>query len=120
MDDLNEKLTQILNDPGSIQQIMQIANTLSGPPAEEGSGEASDSAAPPEMLSNISKALHQEEKKDKRRDALFQALRPYLRPNRLERLERAMQIAQLSHLAGVMFRTSIEKNNPHEEVNRHL
>lgn len=121
MDDLSEKLTQILNDPGSIQQIMQIANALGGPPqAEAAAGAPPAPTAPPEMMDNISRMLHQAEKNDKKREALCQALRPYLRPNRQERLERAMQIAHLSHLAGLAFRSGTGKVETHEEVRDHL
>ena len=38
---------------------------------------------------------------DPRQEALMQALRPYLKPNRQNKLERALQIAQLSRFAKV-------------------
>lgn len=121
VDDLNEKITQILNDPGSIQQIAQIANALGGQQAQAGPDK--DGAGPlasPEMLADISKLLRQAEKKDKKQEALFQALRPYLKPNRQARLDRAMQIAHLSHLAGAAFRSGKDAGEEHEEVSRHV
>ena len=61
-ENLEEKLSQVLNDPNSMAQLMSFAQSLGmGPPD-----------APP----------------------------PYLRPERLEKLDRAMRIARISQIAG--------------------
>lgn len=108
MDELNEKITRILNDPGSIQQIMQIAASLGGA-APDSNTEAAQGKPPvipqPEMLENFTNLLHHAEKQEKKQEALVHALRPYLKPGHQERLERAMQIARLSHLAGAAIRS---------------
>lgn len=121
MDDLSEKITQILNDPGSLQQIVEIANALGAQQTSMENDESGHSLpASQEMLTDITQMLRQAEKTDKKQEALFQALRPYLKPNRQERLERAMQIAHLSHLAGIAFRSGKGRTESHEEVNSHL
>ena len=88
MDNLQEKLNQILNDPGSLNQIMEMAAAL-GLPMD----------APPEP-EQISKALNRAQTLGEKHQALIHALLPYLKPNRQARLERAMQVAQLTQLAG--------------------
>ncbi len=99
MDDLSAQITQILNDPGRLQQIMALASTLGGQ-----AGQETPQDGPPEMVENISKLLQQAEKRDQKQEALVRALRPYLKPDRQARLQQAMQIAHLSHLAGAAFR----------------
>lgn len=121
MDDLSEKITQILNDPGSLQQIMEFANALGGQQTSTDASESGhDPPAPQEMLSDLTQMLRQAEKTDKKQEALCQALRPFLKPNRQERLERAMQIAHLSHLAGIALRSGKGRTERHEEVDGHL
>ena len=88
MDNLSEKLEQILKDPGSLNRIMDMAATL-GLPIE----------TPPEP-ELVSQAIHQAQVIDKKQEALIQALLPYLKPNRQAKLEKAMQIARFTHLAG--------------------
>ena len=122
MDDIGEKLTQILNDPGSLQQIMEVVSALGGQQTSTDGGETGQlpQPAPPEMLEDITKMLRQAEKEDKKQEALLQALRPFLKPNRQERLERAMQVAHLSHLAGIALRSRNGREEGHGEVNGHL
>ena len=104
MTDLNEKLTQILNDPGSMQQIMDMAAALSG----------QSNAVPAATPETIRNALQQVRPPDPKQEALVRALLPYLRPSRQIRLERAIQVAQLSHLAGFALQTA--SSPPGEET----
>lgn len=109
MDELSEKITKILNDPGSIQQIMSMASALGlKPPAAEApdaEGEKQASLPQPEVIETFSNMLRHAEHEEKKQEALFRALRPYLKPGRQERLERALQISHLSHLAGAAIRS---------------
>ena len=97
MDDLSQKLTQILNDPGSMQQIMDMAATL---------GAGSETSLPPELPQAMTAALSQLQVKDEKQEALVHALMPYLRPGRRVTLERAVELARLSHAAGAALRSS--------------
>ena len=90
-------LTQILNDPGRMQQIMDMAAAL---------GISTQDAIPPELPATLTKALEANQALDRKQDALVQALLPYLRPGRQARLERAIRIARLSHLAGAALRST--------------
>lgn len=121
MDDLSEKLSQILNDPGSLRQIMEVAGALglnAGSPGETGGNRPS--TPPPEALEDLSRLIKQAEKADKKQDALFRALQPYLKPQRQARLERAMQVAHLSHLAGAALRSGQLGRTPEQEEHGHV
>lgn len=83
MDDLVETLQGILNNPETMQQVMHLAASL----GTEASGETADSS---------------ELSRSNRQAALVQALLPYLRPGRRARLQRAVQIAQLSNLSSLL------------------
>ena len=106
MDDLNQKITEILQDPGRIQQIMEMASSIGLQPPED-------------ISEQVTNALHRTEAKDKRQETLVRALLPYLHPNRQARLERAMQISHLTRIAGAAFKnaqlstTSSEDGEPH-------
>ena len=93
------QLTQILNDPGRMQQIMDMAAAL---------GVSTQDAIPPELPATLTQALEANQALDRKQDALVQALLPYLRPGRQARLERAIRIARLSHLAGAALRSTGE------------
>lgn len=97
-DGLEERLEQLLNDPDSMAQILSMAKSFGLSPED-----APEPAAPPpddgltQALLGIMRGIRQS---DSRQDALLHALRAYLAPERQEKLDRAMQLARISHLAG--------------------
>ena len=82
MDDLKEKLSALLQDPQAMEQAMSMAASLG-----LGVGDSGESGRESSTLSS-------------RQDTLVRALLPYLRPSRQARLKRALELAQLSSLAG--------------------
>ena len=104
MDDFEQKLNQVLSDPESMQKIFSIAQSLgAGMPATSETKEevpAADTSLLPDlsMLSTIGK-LMQSQGPTNRQTELFNALRPFLRPERQQSLDRALRMAKLSHLA---------------------
>ena len=101
MDEITSKLNQILNDPGSMQQILDMAAAF-GLPTQE-LPKTIEQVDPEQM----SKVLHTAEARGKKQQALIHALLPYLRPGRQARLERAMQVAHLTHLASAALGSSV-------------
>lgn len=90
MDSLDEALGKLLNDPGAMAQVMNLAQSLgAGLPQETKPVEAQPD--PGNLLRTM--------QGDDRQTALFRALGSYLPPKRREKLERAMRIAKLSSLA---------------------
>ena len=125
MSEFDEKLNALLSNPGSMAQIMQLAQSLSG----GGAGAAAAPPPPPQpqpqqpppppppppaggdplsgLLGGMDPKLMmrllpliQELGRDSDSNArqLLTALRPYLRPERQDRVERALQLARLIHL----------------------
>ena len=121
MAEFDEKLNSILSNPDAMSQIMQLAQSLGG-----GGGEAAPQQGPPPgpqqnppqpgpsplgALSSLAGGLDpgllsrllpliQElgGQRDSNARNLLYALRPYLRSDRQEKVERALQLARLFHL----------------------
>lgn len=109
MDNIGKKLEEIMNDPDTMKQIMDVASSLGL------SGQFPDIPAqemPQQMMQQVSDILQQTETKEKRQQNLIRALLPYLHPRRQARLERAMQLSHLSRLAGAAMRngTAIQQS----------
>lgn len=104
MDDMNDKIGAILNDPGMMKQIMSMAQALGDPPP---SGEPPkqerniDSVMPDLDLATVQKltGLARQSGIDKREQALLRALGAYLSKDRINRLEKAMRAAKIARLA---------------------
>ncbi len=120
MAEFDEKLNSILSNPDAMSQIMQLAQSLGGggesqpsaPPSQQ-SAPAPQPPGPPAMdlFSSLTGGLDpglltrllpliQElggQRESNARNLLY-ALRPYLRSDRQEKVERALQLARLFHL----------------------
>ncbi len=116
MSELDEKLNALLSNPESMAQIMQLAQSLSGKSPEPASTPVPPPAPPPpsaptaplsslpgsldpKLLARmlpIIQELGQEPNQQARQ--LLYALRPYLKSERQERIERALQLARLIHV----------------------
>ena len=92
MDNLEEKIKEVLSDPEKFDGILSIAKNL-GFRDEEPAQEAPIPIAP--IMEMLGKANTQNGKQD----ALIHALLPYLRPERQKKLQRALRLAKLSDLA---------------------
>ena len=120
MEGLEEKLQNILSDPNSMAQIMSMAQSLGlspqneqrppSQPAEENfellqaaMGQQSDGGKMPDLqfLQSMMGVMQQAQRSDGKQEALLCALKPFLRPERREGIDRAMQLAKLSQLAGI-------------------
>ena len=126
MSEFEEKLNAILSNPESMGQIMNLAQSLNlgggGEPSGEGGPAAPQPEAPPENassgipdgLSGLGSLLGQIDPKligrllplagelagggnDERMQLLY-ALRPFLKPERRDKVERAAKTARLIHV----------------------
>lgn len=98
MDEIGDIISQIVNDPERMQQVMELAKNLSLGDEPKGSPPIS-----PERIEAFGKMIQQTQHSDKKQEALVHALRPYLKPGRRSKLDKAMQIARMSQLAGFAF-----------------
>jgi hypothetical protein len=101
---VEERLQQILNDPAGMAQILSMAQSFdmgqdSGPSEPSSQGFSMDEG----MLWQMMELFRQMQYTDRKQEALVCALKAYLAPERQEKLDRAMQLAKLSRLAGVAF-----------------
>lgn len=121
MDDLEQKIQSVLSDPEQMQQVLNMARALGvsipeseEPKAREQETSPPDQNIPPQagvdtLSEPVSQLLQQAGKLEKRQENLLNALKPFLKPNRREKIDRAMQVARLSHLAGYALRSRGEK-----------
>lgn len=120
MDDFEEKLERILSNPQAMEQIMSLAQSLgsSAPDSDTTAPKASPEpslaeslglgALDPRMITGMIQLLNQSRDGEHDRVALLQALRPFVREQRYAKLDKAIQIARLSHLIRMaleLFRT---------------
>lgn len=99
MEDLESKISDILSDPDAMAGILSMAKSL-GLGAPEGpetpSASDQDSGIPDTVAGLISAAGHLNGKQT----ALLQALRPFLKESRRSKIDRAIQAARISRIAG--------------------
>ena len=120
MDDLEEKIQAVLNDPQQMQEIFSLARSLGLElPAEGGPPDGKAHEPPKEgmplpggMSAPVTQLLEQAGKLEKKQENLLNALKPFLKPARREKIDRAMQAARLSHLAGYALKSRGEKHGP--------
>ena len=117
---LEQQIGAILQDPQQLQKVFALAQSLglsppqSSPPephAEPSPAPAappsfSQSAPPQSTVSDaLSDLLQKAGQLDRRQENLLNALKPFLRPDRREKIDRAMQAARISRLAGAALRS---------------
>ena len=103
MDEMEDKLGAILNNPQMMQQIMSMAQSLgqSQSKKQDESVISPSSSIPGIDLATIQKisGLMQQSGIDNNQQALLSALSPYLSQDRVSRLERAMRAAKIARHA---------------------
>ena len=109
MAEFDDKLNSILSNPDAMAQIMQLAQSLSGgsegggtagasPPPQPGgpsAGPGPQQTPPPSGGDPLSALAGGLDPQDSNARQLLYALRPYLKPERQEKVERALQLARL-------------------------
>lgn len=111
--DLGARLQSVLSDPDQMAKLGEMAKGLMGqlgqnpPPAEQQSNDAQPQeipAADTRLLSALGRALAGGGENNSRSTALLMAMRPYMKPEKQEKLDRAMKIARMAHIAGTVMR----------------
>ncbi len=129
MEDFEEKLNTILSSPETMGQIMALANSISGKPeggtpAQEGPVQPQETPAqPPQggaaqqtgdmlsllqgldppMLTKLAALYREYARGEDEKVALLTAMRPFLRPERQEKVEKALQITRISRVIQAAF-----------------
>jgi hypothetical protein len=127
----SDKLSQILNNPDAMSQIFSMAQSLGlNTPSSPEQSEPQPAPPPPAMGEDFAHALptmgegfagampmmdegfvkaimqlmQQSQKSDGKQETLLTALKPYLKPARREKIDRAVRLARISQLAGSTLR----------------
>ena len=90
--ELEQQLRSILNDPSAMQNIIAMAQSLSGTPSATPNEK---DAIPMQQLANLASKSNI----DQQQSSLLSALRPYLSNDRLNKLEKAMRAARMAKIA---------------------
>lgn len=115
MGEFEDKLNSILSSPAELEKIMNVARSISG---SMGSGTAEASSTETSGIDSISSALGGIDPKmlklmtrllgeystgagDKAQ--ILHAIKPYLKNERQEKIDRAVEIAKLAKLAKIAF-----------------
>ena len=88
MSEWEEKLNTLLSDPDAMAQVMNMAQNLSQQMGQSGGS----APPPPPVLSQLNRPESGETA------AFLRALRPFLKPERQDKVERAAQLARFIHL----------------------
>lgn len=110
MEDLENKIGEILGDPQAMAGILSLAQSLGLTPPEPSSEPAvpAPSAPSPQqdpMAGSMAQLLSMAGSLGGKELALLQALRPLLREDRRYKLDRAIQAARISQIAGTAMKT---------------
>lgn len=121
MSEMDEKLNTLLSDPGSMARIMQLAQQLSGtmggaekntpepPPPADPEDQTGGGAAgfggfgglgglDPALLGKLLPLAQEYGRSNSASMQLLNALRPFLKPEKQGKVERAAHLARLIHL----------------------
>lgn len=116
MDDMEEKLGAILNNPQMMQQILSMAQALGqsqspaqetpkqDPPPQQQIIPAMPAGMDPAMLQRIW-GLARQSGIDRNQQNLLKALSPYLSRERIGKLEKAMRAAKIAGMAATVLRS---------------
>ncbi len=102
MDEMEEKLGSILNNPQMMQQIMSMAQALGQSSPEKTQEQTTVPSPTPDIdLSLVQKlaGMGRQSGIDNNQQALLKALTPYLSRDKVGKLERAMRAAKMAKLA---------------------
>ena len=122
MEGMEDKLNALLNSPGAMEKVMGMARALGGSPKEptgaqssieqpaaesEGLGGLFNSLSDidPAILAGVMKLVNEYTRQGDEKEALFMALKPYLREERREKMDRAAKIIKLARTAKTGYQT---------------
>lgn len=132
-----EQLNQILGDPQAMGQIMSLAQSLSGkqeehqeeppdqedaekaapPPVEEEPSPLSALAGlDPKLLQMGMGLLSEYSAQDDKKTALLAALKPFLKPERQEKMDQAVRIARLTRVIRTALKMFRDRGEEEDDV----
>ena len=103
MDDLNQKLAQILNDPESMNRVRQMAESILSDKEEETTDDSIFGSFGSEELGNIMSIVSRlNNQQNDARTSLLLALKPHLSEAKQEKVDTAIKILRLLDLLPIL------------------
>ncbi|MBE6777443.1 MAG: hypothetical protein E7542_04960 [Ruminococcaceae bacterium] len=103
MDDLNQKLSQILNDPESMNRVRQMAESILSDKEEETTDDSIFGSFGSEELGNIMSIVSRlNNQQNDARTSLLLALKPHLSEAKQEKVDTAIKILRLLDLLPIL------------------
>ena len=104
MSEFEDKLNSILNDPGQMGKIAEMAKSLMGGENKKAEPEKENFNVPDmgidmDTVSKITKIISRLKDEGDDKTALLQAMEPYLNEKRREKLQKGIKLAKLSKIA---------------------
>ena len=113
MSELEDRINSVLSDPGQMEKITKLAQSLMGGQgaampgmlgelmkgAPDGGDSTGGGMPDMEMLGRIGKLLNSGGAGNQKEQALLEAMKPYLSEKRRSKMDRAIKIARLARLA---------------------
>ena len=122
MAELEDKLSALLSDPDSMAQVMQMAQQLSAtmgqdtpqesppPPLSSAGSPSLMDGLDPSLLTRLLPLVKEYSQSNSQTMQLLMALKPFLKPEKQEKVARA---AQLSHLIHIGKKFLLERRDGH-------
>lgn len=109
--DIGAMLESVLSDPEQMQKITEMARGLMGESRDDGDRGSEEKqykgserpGVDPGMLSMLG-GMFGGKQPQTRSTALLMAMRPYMRPEKQEKLDRALKIARIVHIASAVMK----------------
>lgn len=111
MSDFEDKLNNILSSPAEMEKILNMARSLSDSigakeESEDGQKDFTGSLSAlgdidPKIFRIISKVMGEYNSTGSDKKQLIDALKPYLKQDRQQQIDKAVEIAKLAHLAKI-------------------
>ena len=112
MGDFDDKLNSILSSPEAMEKIMDLAKSFSGDSdnrSTDSSSKSSQKSASdfggidPKILGIMSRIMSSTSSTSDNKSQLLSCMKPYLREDRREKIDKALQIAKMAHIAKTAF-----------------
>ena len=103
MDDLNQKLSQILNDPESMNRVREMAEDILGEnPKPKPKDDISDFINDSDLVNVMSLVTRLNSNSNDSRSTLLTALKPHLSEPKREKVDTAIKILRLLELLPIL------------------
>jgi len=108
MGEFEDKVNQILSDPGQMEKIAGLAKSLMGRDVGENTAQENPLGAllggempglDGAMLGKLSRLLQSGAGQDREKQALLEAMKPYLSEKRRAKMDKAIRLAGLARIA---------------------